>query len=382
MTRHQVGLAAGLRRFGVETTIVTPTAPGLPARDTVDGVKIRRLGRFWSIPVAGRNGLSRLLPIRRAAREVGADLVHERFGILWGGSGAFLPMPRVFQFDAPLEQYYGGSLGYALRRPILRRLFRRVDAFFCLTPELRGHFLRSFALPEDRVGVVADGVDCERFRPGRTPLRASLGFREEDFVVVFLGQFYPWHGAERIPAIASRVKNGNVRWLLVGAGDRWEAVRAEVARRDLSARFVFTGRVPLDDAPSHLAAADLFLAPYAEERPHGVDFYFSPLKVFEALACGLPVVAPPFGELRRVLAPDFAVRIEGNAIEEYAAAIDALAARPDRAREMGCRARRRAEAEFSWRERAADLLAVYERAIERAAGRGGGLPVRRDGEAA
>jgi glycosyltransferase involved in cell wall biosynthesis len=370
MTRHQMGLAAGLRRFGIETVIVTPRARGLPAEEVVDGARILRMGRLWNLPVAGRNLLSRLLPIRRAAKRVAPDLVHERFGHLWGGSGAFLPMPRVFQFDAPPEQYYGRSIGCALRRPLLRALFRRVDAYFCLTQDLRDHFVAGFDLPPERVGIVPDGVDVERFRPGPSPARARLGFRPDEIVVAFLGQFYAWHGAERIPGIAAAVKEPKVRWLLVGDGERLASVREEAARAGLGGRIVFTGRVPLEEAPAHLAAADLFVAPYPDPRPHGVSFYFSPLKVYEAMACGLPVIAPPFGELARLLAPDFSVAIPANTVEAYAAAIDALARDPGRRRAMAARARERAVAEHAWEARAEALLAVYRLAAERAGARG------------
>ena len=60
----------------------------------------------------------------------------------------------------------------------------------------------------------------------------------------------------------------------------------------------FTGAVPHEEIPAWLGHFDVALAPY---RPTEHAFYFSPLKLFEYMACGVPTVAARLGQIEEVV---------------------------------------------------------------------------------
>src|SRR5690606_38507300 len=137
------------------------------------------------------------------------------------------------------------------------------------------------------------------------------------------------------------------RAVLIGNGPERAAV--EAAARGMAAVQVI-GAVPHDRMPAALAAADIGVAPFdvARHPPLELGFYWSPLKIFEYMASGLPVVAPGLPRLRTLVADG----VEGVLYTPAtpAALADALAALadPDRRHVMGRAARQRAARDFSW----------------------------------
>jgi glycosyltransferase involved in cell wall biosynthesis len=85
--------------------------------------------------------------------------------------------------------------------------------------------------------------------------------------------------------------------LIVGDGPERAALIEDLTRRELLPAVCLTGAVAPSDVPALLASMDVGVAPYPK-LPH---FYFSPLKVYEYLAAGLPVIASGVGQLEEVI---------------------------------------------------------------------------------
>lgn len=160
---------------------------------------------------------------------------------------------------------------------------------------VRREILKHFRFPADRIHLVRNGVDVDRFRGGdRAATRKRFGFREEDFVLLFVGSGWErkglryvmqavdrfgvrqgveileseWRGEGRPPGRAAR---SNIKLLVVGKGRN-----PYLTSRD----FVFAGAMSgVEDA---YAAADLFVFLPIYEPSANV--------VVEALAAGLPVI--------------------------------------------------------------------------------------------
>jgi glycosyltransferase involved in cell wall biosynthesis len=169
-------------------------------------------------------------------------------------------------------------------------------------------------------------------------------------VAVFAGAFRAWHGASQlVEAVKQLHARGLDEFRAVFLGDGPERPAAMAAAGDDS-RFVFAGAVAHDDMPAALAAADIGVAPFdiARHPPLALGFYWSPLKVFEYMASGLPVVAPALPRLRQLVADG----VEGRLYEPAtpAALAGALADLTDRERRarLGDAGRARAVRDYSW----------------------------------
>ena len=132
-----------------------------------------------------------------------------------------------------------------------------------------------------RAVLLPNGVDPGEIRLAReaAPPRGA-GFR-----IGFLGSFEYFIDFDLVFELAARLPD--VRFLLIGGGRRWTEVRDRSARRR-AANLEFTGPLPHADALARLAACDLTLCPFTRDAVgHGA----SPLKLFESLALGIPVLA-------------------------------------------------------------------------------------------
>jgi glycosyltransferase involved in cell wall biosynthesis len=174
---------------------------------------------------------------------------------------------------------------------------------------------------ETRLLVTPTGVDADVFGVAhdREAVRRDLGV--DGFVVAWSGSFRPFHSLDHLIEAAANVDG--LTLLLIGDGPERPRIEALARERRVPTRS--TGLVPHAKIPRLLAAADVgvVLARSAQ------SFHYSPLKVVEYLASGIPVVAPEVAELReRVVAGiNGAVYAPGDAAD-LARVLRALAAEP------------------------------------------------------
>jgi glycosyltransferase involved in cell wall biosynthesis len=154
-----------------------------------------------------------------------------------------------------------------------------------------------------------------------------------------------------------------VQFLLAGgeAGDV-ERVRQEAQRRGLQ-RLLLAGFVPNARLPGYQAACDVLLAPYGEKvaASSGGDIarYLSPMKLFEYMACGRPVIASDLPPLREILNDANAVLLPPGDLQAWVDSITFLMIHPEKALKLGEQARQDA-VQYSWEQRAGRLLAGLE----------------------
>ena len=120
---------------------------------------------------------------------------------------------------------------------------------------------------------------------------------------------------------------------------------------------VFTGTVPHDELPRHLAAMDAALIVAAADAA----FHYSPLKLAEYLAAGLPVVAPRLGQPAARLTDGIdAMLVDAGDVPAINAALRDLRDDPDRRAAIGRAARATAAATWSWDDQVRRVSAALE----------------------
>lgn len=306
------------------------------------------------------------------ARAVGADLVMERY-YNFGGEGVIAArrcgLPAVLEVNAPVIDY-PGSPKARLDRMLLLEPMRRWREWVCrqtslfITPSQA--ILPSW-VPESQVLVAEWGADVEKFHPGAT---GPLPFTRDPnrVLCVFAGAFRSWHGVVQLAASLSRLHEQGERRIgavFIGDGPEREATERAVAGVP---GVVFTGAVPHADLPQCLAAADIGVAPFDPGRhgPLQLGFYWSPLKIFEYMASGLPVVAPRLPRIAELVEdgregllydPTDPRRLDDALVQLTDAALR---------RRLGDAARSRAVTEFSWQAHCAAIDARIRPLVGRA----------------
>ena len=316
--RHSVVVAATCRTKSpwdaaapLDAELVTP--PGDAAGDAaVAGVKElgRALGVAGSLPgelrrIAKNRALEEA--VRRRFDVEPPDVVYERASLhsLVGVSLAErFTVPLLVELNAPLaveQSAYRGVELASLAVAAERRTLTRADAVLAVSSELREHALAVGAEPE-RVHVVPNGVDTSVFHPaqrdGRLRQRFGLG---EGPVLGFVGGLRPWHGVEALPPLVERLapRHRDLRLVVVGDGTLRSRLEDAFRARGLGEHVRFTGSLPHEEVAVLIRELDAALAPYP--RPNGHPFYFSPLKLFEYMASGVPVVAARLGQIAEVV---------------------------------------------------------------------------------
>lgn len=233
-----------------------------------------------------------------------------------------------------------------LLRSLLRAELRAAGAVVAVTTGLADWARTTAERPELRVVIVPNGVDADLFRPGADGARID-GVPAR--YAVFVGELAPWQGIEDlIGAVADPAWPPELALVVAGAGVE-QAKLERAASEGLPIHVL--GRVPHDDVPALLAAADVVLVTSRDRAGTGI----APIKLFEAMAVGAAVVASAVPDNDRY-APGPLVAPGDPAA--WARAVAELASDADRAAAIGRAGRSAAVAEHSWAARASATAEV------------------------
>ena len=197
-------------------------------------------------------------------------------------------------------------------------------------------------------------------------LRNHHSISENDYIVAFIGNLAPHHGIEYLIKSAPIVLNvlPNTKFLIVGDG----AIKKELInlseRIGVSDEIIFTGRVSYEIVPLYINMADVCVAPFIRARNERIGL--SPLKIYEYLACGKPVVASDIkgiGDLLRNSNAGIAVTPEDPV--ELANAIIKLLKNEKLRKQMGKNGRKVMVNNYSWYHTAKKTIEVFEKILNK-----------------
>jgi glycosyltransferase involved in cell wall biosynthesis len=298
-------------------------------------------------------------------REFAPDFVYERYALFgFGGlevARAFA-VPHLLEVNAPLclehERARGLHLG-DLARALEQRVWSETGALLAVSAPLRDRAIAQGVAPA-RAHVIPNGVHAEQFvaEPAAgARCRAALGLGGGP-VLGFVGSLKAWHGTEVLLKAFAVVqsKYPQAQLVLVGDGPTAEALRRAAAALGIEAAVHFTGAVEHAAVPPLLAAMDVAVAPYLPAD----DFYFSPIKVFEYMAAGRPVVASRLGEMQSLADSDLLCAVEAGDVEALAGALAAVLGAPAVARARAERAREWVQRERTWEANARRVVALAQ----------------------
>jgi glycosyltransferase involved in cell wall biosynthesis len=276
--------------------------------------------------------------LNRETEKGSFDLVYERYS-LWSFAGMEFAsenqIASVLEVNAPLIEEHSAQRtleNRAAAEDVAMRAFRAANVITAVSREL-GHILEQHPSARSKVHVVPNAVNPARFRDA-TPCLPKDG----KFVVGFVGSLNASGGFNTLIESFSNAANQlpSARLVIIGDGPAREHLHRELAGRGMIDRVQFAGAVLPEDIPGWLASLDVAIAPY----PPVNRFYSSPLKLYEYMAAGLPVVASRIGQVADVI-EDGATGIlipPGNSIL-FASALVRLYMQPELRRRLGAAAR-------------------------------------------
>lgn len=342
-----------LIRRGHDVTVHT-TRAGRDIPDDLAGLKVIET-RIDADDPGARERAQQETSARIAARIIagGADLVYERYSLF---STALAEVAEatgaagVLEVNAPLIEEQRTHRVLVDEEAAAKALARQVaaaTATVAVSDPVRD-WVRERTGSES-VHTVPNGVSITRI----VPRPEDIG----DPVVTFVGTLKPWHGVADLLAAAALAKRP---WKLRIIGDGPERAALEEQAAGLGIEVDFRGAVAPADMPEQLAGSAIGVAPYPDLGGEQQQ-YFSPLKVYEYLAAGLPVVASAVGQLPQILG-ELGTLVPPSDPAALAAAIDTLAADPVLRGKLGWRGRMQAEEKHSWAGAVDRILGLAGRA--------------------
>jgi glycosyltransferase involved in cell wall biosynthesis len=305
------------------------------------------------------------------------DFVYERYA-MWASAGVEFArrdgIPGLLEVNAPLieeQANYRQLTDRLAAMEATRRAFRAATAVVCVSDDVAA-YARSYGVEPDRIHVLPNAVNPDNFRArglahfaesSEQNVPVPLPAANREFSIGFVGTLKPWHGVDQlIDAYAAVCENGpSCRLRIAGDGpdrDRLEA-QARSLPASISDTIEFLGMLPHADIPEFLATLDVAASPGVSS-----DTYRSPLKLFEYMAAGLPVVAASCGQTPAIIQHGVTgLLYNPGDTAELASALRRLRDEPQQAARIAGGARREVLAHHTWQHRCESILEIVRQAV-------------------
>lgn len=247
-------------------------------------------------------------------------------------------------FNLPL---FSEMHGAKLRTPAQRILFRRVCGIIAINKIIVKELKERFPRSRTHYIVEPNGIDLSEFIDiDKRDARTRLGLPQDIPIALYLGRFFDWKGLEILPQAATQTPS--VRWQLVGgsAEDFKKLVKGP-----LPANFFFAGGCPYNERTLWFAAADALIV-LGTARDIQSYRYTSPMRLFEYLATGRPIIASHTPAIREIVSEKQVLFYEPDNVQDLARVVQyavthsaELASRIEAAKRMATASSWRARAE-------------------------------------
>lgn len=240
------------------------------------------------------------LKMKNSIKVFNPDIIFERYSF-FSFAVAYVArkkdIPFFLEVNNTIEQDIVRSIKLKkLGRWIEKYVLQKARHIFTVSQFLKNHIKSN--IEEKKITVLSNAVDEKLFNPEKVDSTHIINeYNLKDKIVIgFVGLFVPWHGLDFLLDIFNEILKSNkrVHLLLVGDGPERSKIEHFIALHNLHDNISITGFVKHDEIPTFIFSMDIAVMP--NSNPHG-----SPMKIFEYMSMGKPVIAPSYGPIMEII---------------------------------------------------------------------------------
>ena len=239
------------------------------------------------------------------------------------------------------------------------------DRIVSVTPQIASYLMANFNCQPNEIKIIGNGVNTKIFHPITDKAllanwKKSLGIEMDEVVTVFVGNLARWQGVDILIESGLRLLSTGekLRFLIVGDGPLKENLMRRVSRSEFKRDFIFVGMIDYQNIPFFINISDFCVAPFILRRNEKTGV--SPLKIFEYMACGKPIVASRVEGLEFIEEEGVGCLIEPEDVESLRKALYDLIKEPQERIRMGQKGSQIARENFSWESRVIEIEKVLK----------------------
>ncbi|MFC7131181.1 glycosyltransferase family 4 protein [Haloferax chudinovii] len=335
----------------------------------VDGISTSRLSTIAKI---AQTNITPKLPIELINRVSHADLIHTHLPTPWSADisaivGQVTGTPVVLTYHNDIiGSGLADTIASLYNSTALKFTLQLVDQIIITQPSYidNSEYLAEY---EDKITVVHNGVDVDRFSPMNISpdTKSDLGFEPNALNLFFLSvldEYHEYKGLDiLLKSIAKISDESTMNVKLVVGGDGSLRSRYEQLAQDLDITDIvdFRGYIPDEDLPKMYNSADLFVLPSLSSEQEGFG-----LVLLEALSCGTPVISTEVvGVADEIMSKGLGEVIDSGSVDQLTDAISG-AEEYTTDPKVSIECRKICVKKYSWSSKADDLEQLYQELIE------------------
>lgn len=235
--------------------------------------------------------------------------------------------------------------------------YNLTDYIVTVSNNLKDDIYSTHNIDKNKIFVIPNGADIDKFKPCNSKNAKELLKLDKDFrYICFVGSMKIWQGLDYLVKSAPIILKDipNVKFLIVGNGSHLNNVINMTEEMNVRNNFIFYKNVPNERVPIYINAGDICVAPFCKGR------IASPIKIYEYMACGKPIIASSINGISDLLEkssagipvpPNDAVQLADNIIKLL---------NDEKLRDiMGKNARKYVIENYTWKVTAKRILDIY-----------------------
>lgn len=353
---YAYNLSRELVELGESVSVVCANEPKTRQHESVMGIDITRLSFLGKI---ANTNITPALPW--ALLRSHFDVLHTHIPTPWSADWSCLaarakgkPLVLTYHNDI-VGRGFAGRVAWLYNSTCLPLLLGSAARIIVTQPNYMNSsiYLKSY---KNKIKVIPNGVDTNRFRPQAASVKREDGSRTL-FFLGLLDEFHRYKGLDCLLRALVTVKEQmpDVRLEVGGAGGLLGSYRKMAEGLGLAKSVEFLGFVPEDALLEHYRRCDAFVLPSTSREQEGFG-----IVLLEAMACARPVISTEIvGVADDVLRFDAGRIVKPGDERVLARAILETLGNRDLVEEMGRNGRRLVEQKYTWKRVARDVLEIY-----------------------